>query len=499
MSRTRSAADDDERVENTMTGEATATAQLIELIHDTTFGELPTQVVHDTKRLIADTVGCALGARNQPAARMVVDVAAEMGGPGVGAPATVVGTTVKASPAAATAANMYLGNYLDADDTYLSFSHPGVAAVFPGLAFAESLALSGEALITAVALGYEVGCRVGGALEFMRLTPAGEIDVVPGCLSWYGFIVAGVVGKLLRFAPAQYDNAFGLAGWTSPIGTGQFFAPVLRPGKHMLKYSPVASMGMNGVMAAQLAHKGFVGEQDVFDAPEEFWRAFGTVGLNRQRLLAGLGEVWQVSQTSFKPYSACRYGHPAIELFSKLIQQHALEPQDIDRVVVRTFERGVDWLGPTYAPDTPSDLQFSIPMALGAVAHGSDLGPGWQSDSSIHDPRYLAFARKVVVEGHPDSAQAIAEQMLATGRFTRIPNAVHIVARGREFSESCTYAWGDPWSDGTRMTDDQIGDKYRTYAREALPATQVDQSLEVMFGLEKVNDVATELTPLLQG
>lgn len=482
-----------------MAEDSTATAQLIELIHDISFKDLPVQVVHDTKRLIVDTVGCALGARHYAAARMVAEVAAEMGGPGSGsAPATVVGTTVRASPAATAAANMYLGNYLDADDTYLSFSHPGVAAVFPGLAFAESLGLSGEALITAIALGYEVGCRVGGALEFMRLTPTGDVDAVPGCLGWYGFIVAGAVGKLLDFAPAQYNNAFGLAGWTSPIETGQFFAPVLRPGKHMLKYSPVSSMGMTGVMAAQLAHKGFVGEHDIFDAPEEFWRAFGTVGLSRQRLLAGLGETWQVSQTSFKPYSACRYGHPAIDLFTKLIERHALEPQEIDRVVVRTFERGVDWLGPTYAPETPSDLQFSIPMALGAAAHGSDLGPSWQHDESIHDPRHLAFARKVVIEGHPDSGQAIVEQMLATGRFTRIPNEVQISARGKEFTESCEYAWGDPWSDDTRMTDDQVMDKYYTYAKAVLSADRVDQSLQVMFTLDKVSNVAEELTPLLQ-
>jgi 2,4-dienoyl-CoA reductase-like NADH-dependent reductase (Old Yellow Enzyme family) len=137
-------------------------------------------------------------------------------------------------------------------------------------------------------------------------------------------------------------------------------------------------------------------------------------------------------------------------------------------------------------------------MALGAAAYGSDLGPSWQDDESIHDPRYLAFARKVVVEGHPDSGKAIFEQMLAAGRFTRIPNEVQISARGKEFSESCEYVWGDPWSDDTRMTDDQVKDKYRTYAQAALSAAQVEQSLQVLFTLDKVDNVAKELMPLLQ-
>lgn len=256
-------------------------------------------------------------------------------------------------------------------------------------------------------------------------------------------------------------------------------------------------MGINGVLAAQLAHKGFDAEKDIFDAAEEFWRAFGALGLDRDRLLTGLGDIWQVSRTSFKPYSACRYGHPAIALFNTLVSRHGLRPEDIDHVVVRTFDRGVDWLGPIYAPQTPSDLQFSIPMALGAAAYGSDLGPSWQDEDSIRDPRYLTFASKVSIEAHPDSRQAIAEQMLATGRFTRIPNEVQISARGQEFRESCDYVWGDPWSEDTRMTDDQLKAKYRRYAQFALPATRVERSLDALFNLDELGNIAEDLTPLL--
>jgi 2-methylcitrate dehydratase PrpD len=118
----------------------------------------------------------------------------------------------------------------------------------------------------------------------------------------------------------------------------------------MLKYSPVSSMGVNGVMAAQLAHKGFVGEQNIFNAPEEFWRAFGTVGLNQERLLTGLGQTWQVSRTSFKPYSACRYGHPAIALFTKLIQRHESSPRT--------------WIASSYVPSSAAWTSSDPPTRL---------------------------------------------------------------------------------------------------------------------------------------
>lgn len=481
-----------------MTSSSTVTDQLVDFIHGTQFADLPAQVVHDTKRLIADTVGCALGARQFDAARMVTAVASELGGPGSGAAASVVGTGVRVSPAAAASTNMYLGNYLDADDTYLNFSHPGVAAVFPALAVAESLGLSGEQLITAVALGYEVGCRAGGALEFIRQSASGEVEAVTGNLSWYCFCTAGAAGKALSLTPEEYNNAFRLAGWTAQIQSGPFFAPVLRPGKHMLKYAPIGFQGLNGMVAAQLAAKGFVGERDIFDATDDFWVAFGSLGLSRKRLLDGLGEEWQVSRTSIKPYSLCRYGHPAVTLFSGLMQRNSLTPGDIDSVVVETFDRGVDWLGPDYPPETPSDMQFNIPRAIAATAYGSDLGPSWQTTENIADERQRAFAEKVRIEGHQDAGSMIAAQMLTDGRFLRIPNEVRIAARGEVFTDSTEFSWGDPWNEQSRMTDEQLKNKFRVYAGEALPATQSAEALDLMFDLERVKDVATELGPLLR-
>lgn len=481
-----------------MTSDITATGRLIDFVHRTQFTDLPALVVHDTKRLIADTVGCALGARQFEAARIACEVASELGGPGAGRPASVVGTGVRVSPAAAASANMYLGNYLDADDTYLNFSHPGVAAVFPALAVAESLALSGEDLITAVAVGYEVGCRAGAALEFVRQSASGEIEAVTGNLSWYCFCTAGAAGKALNLGPEELNNAFGLAGWTAQIQSGPFFAPVLRPGKHMLKYAPIGFQGLSGMVGAQLAARGFVGERDIFDASEEFWRAFGSLGLSKKRLLDGLGEEWQVSRTSIKPYALCRYGHPAVTLFDGLMQRHSLRPEEIDSVAVATFDRGVDWLGPDYPPETPSDMQFNIPRAIAATAYGSDLGPSWQTADNIADARQHAFALKVRIEGHPDAGAMIAKQVMADGRFLRIPNEVRIAARGEIFSDAAEYSWGDPWNVEFRMTDDQLKNKFHGYAAQALPPTQSAEALELLFDLERVKDVGTELAPLLR-
>ncbi|OBI21189.1 MmgE/PrpD family protein [Mycobacterium sp. E2497] len=479
-----------------MTAPESATELLISLIQDTEFGDLPAEAVHDTKRLIADTVGCALGARRHDATAIAASVAMELGD-GRGAQASIVGTGLKCSVAAAGSANMYFGNYLDADDTYLNFSHPAVAAVFPALAFAEGHQLDGRQLITAVALGFEVGCRAGLALEFMRLKPSGEIASVTGNLGWYGFCVAAAVGKTLNFDREQYDNALGLAAWTAPIGTGQFYTPVAQPGKHMLKYSPVMFQGMSGIMAALLAHKGFTGEHGIFDAPEAFWENFGVLGMNRERLTAGLGSQWQVSQTSLKPYACGRYAHPAVWLFNDLVARHDLNVEDIEQVTVSTFDRAANWLGAHYRLENTIDLQFSIPMAVAAAAYGSDLGPSWQSAETLADPRILSFAERVRVTGNPATAPVILEQSLAFGRFKNVPTEVCILAGGNEFVGSADSSWGDPWETSTRMTDDEVKDKYRIYADAALPAETNEKALDILFELEEVENVAAALMPLL--
>ena len=102
-----------------MASAESATNQLIRLLHDTTYDDLPPHVIEETKRLILDTIGCALGARNLEAARIAIETSAALGGPNGAAPASIMGTEHCVSPAAATSANMYLGNLLDADDTWL--------------------------------------------------------------------------------------------------------------------------------------------------------------------------------------------------------------------------------------------------------------------------------------------------------------------------------------------------------------------------------------------
>src|SRR5437773_9530449 len=122
------------------------------------FGDLSKNVVHEVKRRIIDSLGCALGAwKEEPCAiarKVASDFSAKQG-------ATIVGTNHKAPPDWAAFANGCCIRYFDYNDTYLSKepAHPSdnLAAVF---AVAESVGASGKEAITAAAIAYEVQCRL---------------------------------------------------------------------------------------------------------------------------------------------------------------------------------------------------------------------------------------------------------------------------------------------------------------------------------------------------
>src|SRR5436189_594901 len=132
--------------------------QLAEYACALRFEDLSKDVVHEVKRRVIDSLGCALGAWNEEpcaiARKVASDFSAKEG-------STIIGTDHLAPPDWAAFASGCAIRYFDYNDTYLSKepAHPSdnIAAA---LAVAESVGANGREFITAVALAYEVQCRL---------------------------------------------------------------------------------------------------------------------------------------------------------------------------------------------------------------------------------------------------------------------------------------------------------------------------------------------------
>ncbi len=175
------------------------------------FQDLPSDVIHQTKRIMLDTLGCAIGGYDSEANRAIQELMRELRHP---EESTIFGSGLKTSCLNAALANGAMVRYLDYNDTafilqgktYRTGYHPS-EVIPPILALAERQHLPGKDVITAIVMGYDL------SLAFL------EGVVGPGMekRGWNGdtrgaYIMPLVAGKMLGLNETQMENAVGISG-----------------------------------------------------------------------------------------------------------------------------------------------------------------------------------------------------------------------------------------------------------------------------------------------
>ncbi|MBB5399497.1 MmgE/PrpD family protein [Paraburkholderia youngii] len=436
------------------------TQTLADFTVQTRFDDLPGPVVHETKRLLLDTIGCALGAVDTPSGKIALDYVDMLGG----APhASIVGSARRSSATAAAYANARLANVLDADDTFPTSTHFGNATVFSALALAELDSRSGRDLLGAIAVGFDVGARIGswmGApmqIENGKVIGWNELGGPAATITWAAI---GASVHIARLDGGQANHAFGIGGSNSPQPTLRKWAESVE--QPMYKYADAGWCAEIGVSSALLARLGSTGFTDILDGENAFWKFYGSPGHDDRALLAGLGDDWQILNTTYKPWPCCRWIHHPLTAFAQLLEQHGLRPDEITRVVVRANPFA---LTPIFRERQPKDLlsaEFSHAHALAALAHAIPPGPRWYESTTMNDSRIAAFRERVTVTAEPSSSN-IAEWMTG-GQWRGVPGGVDIHARGTVFGATADNATGDPWTDTTRFSDAQVRSKFGVMA-----------------------------------
>lgn len=472
-----------------------STAQICDFVAATKYEDLSLKVIDDTKRIIADTIACAIAAGSFDAGKLIAESARALGSAPV--ESTILAGGGKASAAASAFANSYLANLLDADETLLNSTHHACCTVFPALALCESHGLSGRELITAVAIGYDVGARVGLSLTIAHINERDEVQRVPSAgLGWATFGATAAGGKALGLNAEQLAHALGIAGWVSPISSHRKWDET--ENLHMMKNSPHAFMGMHGVIASQMAYRGFSADSSIFDGEAGYWSLAGSPDCNWDALTGELGKKWWISEAAIKPYALNRLTHHSIDAFRKIVRDHDLKPDEIEAVHVKTFARVASpFLSAKAVPQTAIAAQFSLPFALAACAYDIELTPAWQRDRVLNDPRLSAFMSKITVDTDADIKKLMADDFRRTRRYPRVPAEVTVVAKNGTHTARAEYAWGDPASPKTRFTDEELKHKFFAYTEDTFMPGGADAAFAALLRLETIGDVATGLVPLL--
>jgi len=467
------------------------TERLAGFVADFRYEGLPPAVVREAKRLLLDTVGCAIGATETESGRIALEYARELGG---NSDATVVGTGEQTSATVAAYANGRLANVLDADDTFPTGSHFGCSTVFSALALGERQHRSGRDLLAAIAIGFDVGARVGSAIGLPILIEDGK---VVGYRSLYGvattmtWAAAGAAARIAGLDGATVTEAFGIAGANTPIPAHAKWAASVR--LPMQKYADAGWCAQIGVSAALLAGLGSTGYADILDGDPSLFRFVGGDSCDFDQLTGGLGETWQLLQTTYKPWPSCRWTHYPLTAFIELKREHGLRVEEIDRVVVRANPMAQSARFHNAQPAREIDAEFSHAHVMAMGAFDVPAGPRWYSPEVLSSPEIAAFRQRVTVELEP-SAVNLA-QWMEGGQFRRIPGGVDVHARGEIFSAAAEMAWGDPWSEKTIFSDEALREKFTRMlagggVAPAQRGRQADEIIAAVDHLEEIDDLA---------
>lgn len=204
------------------------------------------------------------------------------------------------SPESAAFANAVLMHARVQEDAHPA-GHVGVVVLPAALACAQRLQADGDALLAAIAIGYEVALRIG------RDHCAGLSERGFRTTSAYGpFGAAAACARLRGLDVSRTTHALALAA-SAAGGIREF---VEAGSQDYAFQAGLAARG--GMRCAALAAAGATGAASALEGPAGFFRAFGGGGSGHGRRIAdALGQSWEFDRVAFKPYPVCQF-HRAV-------------------------------------------------------------------------------------------------------------------------------------------------------------------------------------------
>ncbi|KSU59702.1 MULTISPECIES: MmgE/PrpD family protein [unclassified Gordonia (in: high G+C Gram-positive bacteria)] len=306
---------------------------------------------------------------------------------------TVIGERAVLGQGPAAFLNGAYAHSLDFDDTTISSSlHPGAPVIAAALPLAESSCVSGRRLITALAAGYEVTCRVG---ESLGQSPYERGFHPTGLAGIFGAVAAGA--HLLGLDSARTTSALGLAG-SMAGGSLQ----CLEDGTWNKRIHPGLA-ARDALFALELARHGFRGAIEPLTGRYGLLQAFSR-SPNADVLTADLGATWTLLGTGIKPYPACRLTHGAID--AALDVRTRLTPEQLGRasITVEISPIAHDIVGKAVPakrfPGTTVDGQFSVYFQIAAALRYGNLG--WAVYDRLSDPDVVSLSERIQVVVNPD-------------------------------------------------------------------------------------------------
>ncbi|HEX6005704.1 MAG TPA: MmgE/PrpD family protein, partial [Burkholderiales bacterium] len=201
---------------------------------------LPKEVAEKTKHHVLDTLAAMVSGSRLLPGKKAISYVKSLGG---NQESTVIGSKIVTTAQHAALANGMLAHADETDDSHApSLTHPGCGVVPAALAMAEREKRNGTEFLRAVALGYDIGCRLTMALHSYDFRDVGHSTHSFGPM----FGAAAAAGAL---AGLRYDQMRHVLSYTAQQTSG--VSCWMRDEEHIEKAFDFGGMpARNGVAAA---------------------------------------------------------------------------------------------------------------------------------------------------------------------------------------------------------------------------------------------------------
>jgi 2-methylcitrate dehydratase len=436
------------------------------------YEDLSEAVVHEVKRRVIDSIGCALGAWNEEPCVIARRVASEFSAKNG---ATIIGTKHQAPPDWAAFATGCCIRYFDYNDTYLSKepAHPSdnIAAA---LAVAESVGANGRELITAIALAYEVQCRLCDAAS---IRARGWDHVTYGAFS-----TALAAAKLMKLDAEKTRHAVNIAG----VACAAMRQARVGELSHW-KGVAFANAARHGVYSALLARAGMTGPAPIFEGQMGFEKelgvSLGNVGevfANKAEAMAGEGPASMILKTSIKFWPAEYHSQSAIE--AALFLRNQIEDlATVKAMVIESHDASVDIIGSEpekWKPQSRETADHSLPYITAVALIDGEVTDKQFEPARFTEPGIVKFLENVKVKRNDELSALYAEA---------VANIVHVeLTDGRTLTKRVDYPLGNAKN---RLKDSELEGKFRALVEPSLGEKDAQAIVDLVWKLDEAKNV----------
>jgi len=451
---------------NGVHGADTLAEQLADYAWAIEYQDLDEVTIETVKSHLIDALGCAIAAYDEAPVRIARQVA-QMVPDG---PSTVIGSGRRTTPDLASFANGGALRYYDLNDAYAGreTGHPSdtIAAC---LAVAEMQHSRGPDLILAIALAYEIDCRL---MDAAAISPLGWDHT---CYSLPA--VALAAGKLLNLTRAQMVQAVNLS-MNSHLALNQTRIQELSNWKALAD----ADAARNAVFATLLARADLSGPAPIFEGDAGFFKQVsGSFAIDTAQF-GGRGGRFRINQCFVKYYPAQGLTQTAIPAAIDVARQLG-DLRRIRSIEVATTQVGYATAGrerQKWAPETSETADHSLPYIVARAMLDGDITTESYSQAALHDASLRDFIQKITVVEAPELTALYPKYA---------PNRVTAITQdGQTYSKQVDDLPGFPTRPMQRI---DFETKFGKCVRRYWQPQQMQSVLDTLWRLDQCPDVST--------